>query len=49
MVKTSNQDIFILVCFWLGATLHEQETAQSGQFAQTSHLQFPGPGKSKMV
>ena len=37
MVKTSNQAIFILVCFWLGATLHEQETAQSGQFAQTSN------------
>ena len=49
MVKTSNQAIFILVCFWLGATLHEQETAQSGQFAQTSNLLFPGPGKSKMV
>ena len=39
----------MLVCFWLGATLHEQETAQSGQFAQTSNLLFPGPGKSKMV
>ena len=107
MVKTSNQAIFMLVCFWLGAalheqetaqsgqfaqsdfqfafsragkkqndldfqlafsragkkqngqdfqprhfdcpTLHEQETAQSGQFAQTSNLLFPGPGKSKMV
>ena len=30
-------------------TLHEQETAQSGQFAQTSYLLFPGPGNSKMV
>ena len=39
----------MLVCFWLGTTLHEQETAQSGQFAQTSNLLFPGPGKSKMV
>ena len=39
MVKTSNQAIFMLVCFWLGATLHEQETAQSGQFAQ-SDFQF---------
>ena len=47
--QPSNQDIFMLVCFWLGATLHEQETAQSGQFAQTSNLLFPGPGKSKMV
>ena len=37
MVKTFNQAIFILVCFGLGATLHEQETAQSGQFAQTSN------------
>ena len=49
MVKTSNQAIFILLCFRLGATLREQETAQSGQFAQTSNLLFPGPGKSKMV
>ena len=49
MVKTSNQAIFILVCFWLGATLHEQDTVQSGQFAQTSNLLFPGAGKSKMV
>ena len=49
MVKTSNQAIFMMVCFWLDATLHEQETAQSGQFAQTSNLLFPGPGKSKMV
>ena len=39
----------MLVCFWLGTTLHEQETAQSGQFAQTSNLLVPGPGKSKMV
>ena len=44
MVKTSNQAIFILVCFWLGAALHEQETAQSGQFAQTSNLLFLGHG-----
>ena len=49
LVKTSNQAIFILVCFWLGAALHEQETAQSGQVAQTSNLLFPGPRKSKMV
>ena len=49
MVKISNQAIFILLCFWLGSTLHEQETAQSGQFAQTSNLLFPGPGKSKMA
>ena len=49
MVKTSNQAILILLCFWLGPTLHEQETAQSGQLAQTSNLLFPGPGKSKMV
>ena len=49
MVKTSNQAILILLWFWLGPTLHEQETAQSGQFAQTSNLLFPGPGKSKMV
>ena len=45
--KPANQAVFMLVCFWLGTTLHEQETAQSGQFAQTSNLLFPGPGKSK--
>ena len=49
LVQTSNQAILTLPCFWLGPTLHEQETAQSGQFAQTSNLLFPGPGKSKMV
>ena len=93
MVKTSNQAIFMLVCFWLGATLHEQETAvrpvcsvrlpicffpgrekaklkkqsgqdfqpshfdcpalheqetaQSGQFAQTSNCFFQGREKAK--
>ena len=44
-----SQAVFMLVCFWLGPALHEQETAQSGQSAQTSNLLFPGPGKSKMV
>ena len=47
--SSSNRAMLILVCFWLGPTLHEQEAAQSGQFAQTSNLLFPGPGKSKMV
>ena len=48
MVKTSNQAIFMLVCFWLGAALHEQETAQSGQFAQSDfQFAFSRPGKKQ--